>query len=85
VAIVGEVYTAVKKLVSLTGGLRSQENTYPILWDTGASGTLTFDKEDFIDEITRFKELQQAAGIASGLLLLGKGKVRWTIDMNTDH
>jgi hypothetical protein len=82
VAIVGEVYTAVKKLVSLTEGSRSQGNTYPILWDTGASGTLTFDKEDFIDEIEWFKEPQRAVGIASGLSLPGKGKVSWTIDMN---
>jgi hypothetical protein len=62
VTIVGEVYTAVKKLVSLTGGLRVQGNTYQILWDTGASGTLTFDKDDFIEEIEWFKELQQAVG-----------------------
>jgi hypothetical protein len=81
VAIVGEVCMAVKKLVSLTGGSRLQENTYPILWDTGASGTLTFDKEDFIDEIEWFKEPQWAMGIASGLSLLCKGKVRWNIDM----
>jgi hypothetical protein len=77
VAIVGEVYTAIKKLVSLTGGSREQDYTYPILWETGASGTLTFDKEDFVEEIERFKEPQQAVGIASGLSLLGKGKVRW--------
>jgi hypothetical protein len=30
-AIVGEAYTAIKKLVSLTEGLQSQEDTYQIL------------------------------------------------------
>jgi hypothetical protein len=60
----------------------TQDNTYQILWDTGASKTLTFDQKDFIDGIDWFNNPQLAVGITAGLKILGKGKVCWNILLN---
>jgi hypothetical protein len=74
------LYTAVNQVVSwYAKHISTQDDTYQILWDTGASKTLTFDQKDFIEEIEWFRSPQLAVGIASGLKSLGKGKIRWHI------
>jgi hypothetical protein len=76
-AITVGLYSAVNKVVSWYANNTSmQDNTYQILWDTGASKTLTFDQKDFIEGIEWFRNPQMAVGIAAGLKILGKGKIR---------
>jgi hypothetical protein len=82
-AITEGLYTVVNKVVSWYANHAStQDNTYQILWDTGASKTLTFDQKDFIEGIEWFSKPQMAVGIASGLKILGKGKIRWQLRIN---
>ena len=68
---------------NLSSGQRNYNaSDFSIIWDTGASQTVTFSKEDFTTGIDYFTKPQNASGIASGLEILGKGMVRWDISMN---
>jgi hypothetical protein len=68
---------------NLSSGKRKySEADFSIIWDTGASNTITFCKEDFTMGIDYFANPHSATGIASGLEILGKGMVRWDISLN---
>jgi hypothetical protein len=68
---------------NLSSGKRNYNaSDFSIIWDTGASQTVTFSKEDFTTGIDYFTNPQSASGIASGLEILGKGMVRWDISLN---
>lgn len=65
-----------------SGKRRYSAADFGIIWDTGASQTVTFSKEDFTTGIDYYATPQNATGIAAGLEILGKGMVRWDISMN---
>jgi hypothetical protein len=68
---------------NLSSGQRNYNaSDFSIIWDTGASQSVTFSKEDFTTGIDYFTRPQNATGIASGLEILGKGMVRWDISLN---
>jgi hypothetical protein len=47
--------------------------TFPVIWDSGASISITPDRKDFLGPIT------QLQGIAKGLRIEGQGHVLWAI------
>lgn len=49
------------------------------IWDTGASTTVTHDARDFVGEISPLVVPVIVKGLASGLTIQGKGKVRWMV------
>jgi hypothetical protein len=68
---------------NLSSGKRNfSASDFSIIWDTGASQTVTFSKEDFTTGIDYFTKPHNASGIAAGLEILGKGMVRWDISLN---
>lgn len=54
------------------------EDTFSIIWDSGASMCITHDKRDFVNKI---KPMDNAvvSGISSGLEIKGLGRVRWSV------
>lgn len=75
---------SVADILNLSGGKtkRQTDDQFDIIWDTGATKTLTFEKTDFVGDITWFETPKAATGVAGGLRLLGEGMVRWEIQLN---
>jgi hypothetical protein len=51
---------------------------FEFIWDTGASRSVTFDKNDFVTPI-RKSELTSIAGISKGLSVEGEGEIEWLV------
>ena len=54
-------------------------STFPVIWDSGASISITFDRNDFVGPITAPGTITQLQGIAKGLRIEGQGHVLWSI------
>ena len=54
--------------------------SFPVCWDSGCSIAVTFCEEDFVGEIVRPNMLVRLTGLAKGLKIKGKGKVRWSFE-----
>jgi hypothetical protein len=54
-------------------------NTSPIIWDSGASISITPDLSDFQGSVTSPGTITQLKGIAKGLQIKGQGKVTWAV------
>ncbi|KAI2491142.1 hypothetical protein MHU86_23428 [Fragilaria crotonensis] len=50
----------------------------PVIWDSGASVTISPEKLDFVGTISRLSTITQLNGIAKGLRIEGEGKVHWS-------
>lgn len=50
---------------------------FPVIWDTGASVSLTHDKDDFVGRIDPPPNNLQLKGLGSGLAVTGVGTVYW--------
>ena len=59
---------------SITGN-----ESFPLVWDSGASHCVTFDKNDFVSEIEDPGILRRVQGIYSGLEVKGIGLVQWSV------
>jgi hypothetical protein len=52
------------------------DSTFSVIWDSGASVTISPDKHDFVGPISRPSTITQLKGIiAKGLRIEGEGKV----------
>ena len=51
---------------------------FPVIWDSGASVTISPEKLDFVGTISRPNTITQLNGIAKGLRIEGEGKVSWS-------
>lgn len=51
---------------------------HPIIWDTGASKSVTYDRRDFCSPI-RKSDVTVLKGLAAGLKVLGEGEVGWAV------
>ncbi|KAI2500371.1 hypothetical protein MHU86_14114 [Fragilaria crotonensis] len=51
---------------------------FPVIWDSGASVTISPEKLDFVGTISRPSTITQLNGIAKGLRIEGEGKVHWS-------
>ena len=59
--------------------LGPQANTSPIIWDSGASISISPDPNDFQGTISRPGLITRLKGIARGLQIKGQGQVTWGI------
>lgn len=57
----------------------SQDATFSVIWDSGASVTISPNKKDFVGPITSPSTITQLKGIAKGLRIEGQGQVRWSV------
>ena len=51
---------------------------FSVIWDSGASVTISPDKRDFVGTISPPSTITQLNGIAKGLRIEGEGKVHWS-------
>ena len=56
-----------------------QGSSFPLIWDSGASHCVTFDKRDFVAPIENSGVLRKVQGIHSGLDVKGIGTVQWSV------
>ncbi|KAI2495283.1 hypothetical protein MHU86_19254 [Fragilaria crotonensis] len=59
--------------------LGPKANTSPIIWDSGASISITPDISDFEGPVTSPGTITQLKGIAKGLQIKGQGEVTWAV------
>ena len=55
-----------------------QPHEFPVIWDTGASRSVSPSKADFEDGI-RPSTTPSLTGLAEGLAVMGEGEVKWTV------
>ncbi|KAI2491271.1 hypothetical protein MHU86_23290 [Fragilaria crotonensis] len=60
----------------------SPESTFSVIWDSGASVTISL-KLDFVGPLSRPSTITQLNGIAKGLRIEGEGKVHWSFHDST--
>ena len=60
-----------------------QSSTFPIIWDSGASVCLSFDKADFVGPLQAPTTHQRCQGITKGLKIDGVGHVAWAVPDST--
>ena len=53
--------------------------TFPVIWDSGASISITHDRKDFVGPIKAPGTITQLQGIAKGLRIEGQGHVMWSM------
>ena len=58
-------------------------NSFPVIWDSGASHCVTFDKSDFFSDVQDPGTLRRLKGINSGLEVKGIGKIQWSMHDET--
>ena len=59
--------------------LGPKANTSPIIWDSGASISITPDLSDFEGPVSSPGTITQLKGIAKGLQIKGQGEVTWAV------
>lgn len=57
------------------------DDVFDVIWDTGASHTISGFEGDFVGEITPIAPIM-LTGLATGLRVTGKGMIRWELDGN---
>ena len=58
-------------------------DSFEVIWDSGASHTITNDLKDFVGKIKSPGLIKKFTGMASGLNLQGMGEIKWTF-ISTD-
>jgi hypothetical protein len=59
--------------------LLKDEDTFSIIWDSGASICITHDTNDFVGKLQSPGTMTYLKGVSKGLHIAGKGQVVWTI------
>ena len=54
-------------------------NSFDVIWDSGASCSITFLKEDFMGELEPVNKLTRLCGVCKGLDIAGHGLVSWNV------
>ena len=57
--------------------------TFPIIWDSGASISISPDKKDFVGPFKDLSIVTRLQGLAKGLAIKGEGHVMWAITNTT--
>jgi hypothetical protein len=76
---VSAMFSCCRQIMGLqaNGSPNSATNTYPVIWDSGASMCMTFDRSDVVGDITPVNK--RLSGIGSGLNITGTGTVCWAM------
>ena len=53
------------------------EATYPVIWDSGASISISPDRGDFVGPISTTGPIKRLRGISKGLSIMGEGHIMW--------
>jgi hypothetical protein len=62
-----------------------KSKTFPIIWDSGASVSLSFDRNDFVGTIMKKPpKSYKLKGIANGLNIEGIGHIVYTVRHSTN-
>ncbi len=63
------------------------DDDFPMIFDTGASTSLSPNKEDFEDDYEDITSTQPIDGIGGGVQPKGKGTISWTVrdDIGRPH
>jgi hypothetical protein len=56
-----------------------KESTYQLIWDSGASISISFDRSDFVGPMESAGFCTKLKGIAKGLSIQGKGHILWSV------
>ena len=56
-----------------------KNNSFSVIWDSGASHCVTFDKSDFVSDIKTPGSIRRVKGINAALAVKGIGYVKWTM------
>ena len=54
-------------------------DSFDIIWDSGASCSITFSKDDFVGELESVDKLTRLCGVCKGLDIAGHGLVSWNV------
>lgn len=54
------------------------DSSLSVIWDSGASITISPDKRDFVGKVVKPSTMTQLKGIAKGLRIEGEGRVCWS-------
>jgi hypothetical protein len=67
---------------ALFGNL-DKSKTFPVIRDSGASLSLSFDKNDFVGPVTKPPDRYKLRGIANGLKIEGVGHIIYSVRDST--
>lgn len=70
---------ALQEPACMRSALGARANTSPIIWDSGASISISPDPNDFDGTLTSPGTITRLKGIARGLQIKGQGQVTWAI------
>jgi len=57
------------------------ESTFPIVIDSGATASVMYHKEDYIDTI-KLSQFHQMQGLAEHLDIMGHGTIQWIVNLD---
>ena len=60
-----------------------KESTFPIIWDSGASISISPNKKDFVGPFKEVNIMTKLQGLVKGLAIKGEGHVMWAITDTT--
>ena len=60
-----------------------EEASFPILWDSGASISVSHDKDDFVGPLKKPGAISRLKGMAKGCNIEGVGHVMWAVHDST--
>jgi hypothetical protein len=55
----------------------TKEDSYEVIWDSGASMCISQDRNDFVGSIDTVSTMSWLKGIVKGLKIRGQGHVLW--------
>lgn len=58
-------------------------STFPVIWDSGASISISHDRNDFVGHLEALPILRRLQGLASGMRIHGQGEVEWMLHDET--
>ena len=61
----------------------TKKSKFMVIWDTGASTTISNAREDFGDTYVKATTIDVISGISKGLKVVGKGMVKWNVQDST--
>merc|ERR1711884_584343 len=56
-----------------------EEDTHTVIWDSGASVNVSFDRKDFVGNIEKLPKGSVIKGMSNGSKIEGVGKVVWSL------
>jgi hypothetical protein len=78
----GGITACLMKPIALSCHLKSSSR-FGLIWDSGASVSLSYDKEEFVGELKRPSTIMKLKGIAKGIQIEGIGHAAFSMTDST--